>query len=46
MLATAAKAALLDSLDASKRAIPHVIARKLATTIARKRKRLEKVVLI
>ena len=44
MLDTASKAALHGSLDAAKRAIPHVIAHKLATTIARKRKRLEKAV--
>ena len=39
LLATAAKAALLGTLDVAKKAIPHVIAHKLATTIARKRKR-------
>ena len=44
MLATATKAALRGSLDAAKRAIPHVIAHKPATTIARKRKMLEKAV--
>ena len=44
MLATAAKAALRGSLVVAKRAVPHVIAHKLATTIARKRKRLEKAV--
>ena len=37
-------AALRGGLDAAKGAIPHVIAHKLATTIARKRKRLEKAV--
>ena len=41
MLATAAKAALRGSLDVAKRAVRHVIAHKLATIIARKRKRLE-----
>ena len=44
MLATATKAALRGSLAAAKRAVPHVIAHKLATAIARKRKRLEKAV--
>ena len=43
-MATAAKAALRGSLAAAKRAIPHVIAHKLATIITRKRKRLEKAV--
>ena len=42
MMATAAKAALRGSLDAAKRAVPHLLAHKLITTIARKRKRLEK----
>ena len=42
MLTTAAKAALRGTLDASKKAIPHVIAHKLATTIAKKRKRVDK----
>ena len=42
MLATAAKAALRGSLAVAKRAVPHVIAHKLATTIARKRRRLDK----
>ena len=42
MLATAAMTELRGSLDAAKGAIPHVIAHKLATTIAKKRKRLEK----
>ena len=45
MLATAAKAALRFSVAVAKRAVPHVIAHKLATTIAKKRKRLEKVVI-
>ena len=44
MLATAAKAALRSSMDAAKRAVPHLLAHKLVTTIARKRKRLEKAV--
>ena len=44
VLVTAAKAAWRGSLDAAKRSIPHVIAHKLATTIARKRRRLEKTV--
>ena len=44
MLATAAKAALHDSLAVGKRAVPHVIVHKLAATIARKRKRLGKAV--
>ena len=44
MLATAAKAALRGSLAVAKRAVPHVIAHKLVTTIARKWKRLEKAV--
>ena len=34
-LTTAAKAALRGTLDGAKKAIPHVIAHKLATTIAR-----------
>ena len=42
MLATAATAALWGTLDVAKKAIPHMIAHKLATIIARKRKRLEK----
>ena len=42
MLATAAKAALRGSLAVVRRAVPHVIAHKLSTAIARKRKRLEK----
>ena len=37
MLATAAKAALRGTLDVAKKAIPHLIAHKLATTIARRR---------
>ena len=44
MLATAAKAALRGSLDATKRAVPHLLAHKRVTTIAKKRKRLEKAV--
>ena len=43
MLATAANAALRGTLDVAEKAIPHVIAHKLATTIARKRKRLKRV---
>ena len=46
MLATAAKAALRVSLDAAKRAVPHLLARILVTTIAKKRKMLEKVVAV
>ena len=42
MLTTAAKAALRGTLDAAKKAIPHVIAHKLTTTIAKKRKRGDK----
>ena len=42
MFATAAKAALRGSLNAAKRAVPHLLAHKLVTTIAKKRKRLEK----
>ena len=45
MLATAAKAALRVSVDAVKRAVPHLLAHKLATTIAKKRTRLEKAVI-
>ena len=44
LLATAAKAALRGSADAAKRAVPHLLAHKLVTTIAKKRKRLEKAV--
>ena len=44
MLATAAKAALRGSLDAAKRAVPHLLSHKLVTTIAKERKRLEKAV--
>ena len=40
MLTTAAKAALRGTLDAAKKAIPHVIAHKLTTNIAKKRKRV------
>ena len=42
MLNTAAKAALRGNLDAAKKAIPHVIAHKLTTTIAKKRKGVDK----
>ena len=45
MLATAAKAALRVSVDAAKRAVPHLQADNLATTIAKKRKRLEQAVI-
>ena len=44
MLATAAKAALRGSLNAAKRAVPHLIAYKLACAIAdatKKRKRVD-----
>ena len=34
MLATAAKEALRSSLNAAKRAVPHLIAHKIASTIA------------
>ena len=34
MLATAAKAALKGSLEAAKRAVPHLIAHKVVSTIA------------
>ena len=44
MLTTAAKAALRGTLDVAKKAIPHVIAHKLGTTIAKKRKRVDKAV--
>ena len=44
MLSTAAKAALRGSLGEAKRAVPHLLAHKLVTTMARKRKRLEKAV--
>ena len=42
MLTTAAKAALRGTLNATKKAIPHVISHKLTTTIAKKRKRVDK----
>ena len=44
MLATAAKAALKGSLEAAKRAVPHLIAHKVVSTIAdaaKKRKRVD-----
>ena len=44
MLATAAKTALRGSLNAAKRAVPHLIAHKVIGTIAdaaRKRKRVD-----
>ena len=41
MLTTAAKVELLGTLDAARKAIPHMIAHKLATTIAKKRKRVD-----
>ena len=42
MLARSANAALRGTLGVAKKAILHVIAHKLATTIASKRKRIEK----
>ena len=42
MLTAAAKAALRCTLDAAKKANPHVIAHKLTTIIAKKRKRVDK----
>ena len=42
LLYTAAMAPLRGTLDVTKKAIPHVIAHKLATTIARKQKRVDK----
>ena len=45
MWATAAKAALRVGVDAAKKDVPHLLAHKLATTIAKKRKRLEKAVI-
>ena len=44
MLATAAKTAMRGTLDAAKRAVPHLIAHKVASTIAdadKKRKRVD-----
>ena len=44
MLSTAAKTALRGSLDAAKRAVPHLIAHKVVSTIAnaaKKRKRVD-----
>ena len=44
MLATAVKTAMRGTLDAPKRAIPHLIAHKVASTIAdvaKKRKRVD-----
>ena len=44
MLATAAKAAMKGSLKATKRAVPHLIAHKVISTIAdaaKKRKRVD-----
>ena len=38
MLTTAAKAVLQGTLDVAKKAIPHAMAHKLATTIAKSRK--------
>ena len=40
LLATAAKATLRGGLDAAKRAVPHLLAHKLVTTIGKKRKRM------
>ena len=42
MSTTAAKAALPGTLDAVKNAIPHVIAHILTTTIAKRRKKVDK----
>ena len=42
MLTTAEKAALRGTLDVANKVIPHVIAHKPATTVARKRKRIDK----
>ena len=44
MLATAAKTTMRGTLDAAKRAVPHLIAHKVASTIAaaaKKRKRVD-----
>ena len=44
MLTTAAKTAMRGTLDAAKRAVPHLIAHKVASTIAdaaKKRKRVD-----
>ena len=41
-LTTAAKAALRGTLDVAKKAIPHVIAHKLVTTISKKRKNVDR----
>ena len=44
MLTTAAKRAMRCTLDAAKRAVPHLIAHKVASTIAaaaKKRKRVD-----
>ena len=44
MLAIAAKTAMRGTLDAAKRAVPHLIAHKIASTIAdaaKKRKRVD-----
>ena len=44
MLATAAKTALRGSLNAAKRSVPHLIAHKIASTVAdaaKKRKRVD-----
>ena len=44
MLATAVKTAMRGTLDAAKRAVPHLIAHKVASTIAdvaKKRKRVD-----
>ena len=44
MLATAAKIAMRGTLDAEKRAVPHLIAHKVASTVAdatKKRKRVD-----
>ena len=42
MLTTATKAVLRGTLDAARKVISHVTAHKLTTTIAKKRKRIDK----
>ena len=41
ILATSAKTALRGSLDSAKGAVPHLLAHKLVTTIAKNRERLQ-----
>ena len=41
MLTTAAKTAMQGTLDAAKRAVPHLIACKVASTAAKKQKRVD-----